>query len=109
MVLIATAVFGLHLLLGGSAQAITVRDLQAMALYIVAVALGGAFVGLLRPSPKRRFSVYFAMAGAGAITMNLIALFEPGVEPPTMVAVMAFSGIGALLGMAGAYGFLREP
>ena len=93
MLLIAITLFGLHLLLGGSGQVMSKRDLVGIALYVTAFAIGGAFVGLLRPNPKRRASVYFAMAGAGAIAMNIIAILDRGTAPPAIVEVLVLSGI----------------
>lgn len=99
--------FAFFALRGGNAQAITWADVRPMSLYVVAFVLGGAFVGLVRPLIKDTLGVYLALAAAGAIVMNVIGIALRGWSGMDSFAFVAMTLMGALFGLAGAYGLTK--
>jgi hypothetical protein len=77
-----------------------------MALYVVAFAAGGAFVGAVQPLLRTRAAVYRAAATAGVIVM-IGVVFVEGLERMSTLSWIVALFLGALLGFVAAYGWHR--
>jgi hypothetical protein len=90
---------------GGEIQPVTTADAGEMALYVVAFAIGGAFVGAVQPLLRTRAAVYRAAATAGAIVMIGVVSGVDGIERMStlwwILAVCLGASSGSRLPMAG--------
>ena len=88
---------------GAPLKDVSSEDVRVLVFYIGAFVLAGAFVGALRPVLISRRKTYGVFAGAGAIAMNSLALSD-GIARMDLFSVLLFSVLGALLGLAAAFG-----
>src|SRR5687767_8240677 len=84
-------------------QPVTAADAGEMALYVVAFAAGGAFVGAVQPLLRTRAAVYRAAATAGAIVMIGVVLGVEGIERISTLSWIVALFLGAFFGLAAAY------
>ena len=87
-------------------QPVTAADAGEMALYVVAFAAGGAFVGAVQPLLRTRAAVYRAAATAGVIVM-IGVVFVEGLERMSTLSWIVALFLGALFGFVAAYGWHR--
>ena len=92
---------------GGEIQPVTTADAGEMALYVVAFAIGGAFVGAVQPLLRTRAAVYRAAATAGAIVMIGVVSGVDGIERMSTLSWILAVCLGAFFGVAAAYGWHR--
>jgi len=88
---------------GAPLKDISGEDMRVLLFYIGGLLLAGAFVGGLRPLLHSRRRTYGVFAGAGAIAMNFLALSD-GVARMDVFGFVLFSVLGAILGLAVAFG-----
>ena len=92
---------------GSEVQPVTAADGGEMALYVVAFAAGGAFIGAVQPLLRTRAAVYRAAATAGAIVMIGVVLGVEGIERMSTISWIVALFLGAFFGVAAAYGWHR--
>ena len=84
-------------------------DIRLLVVYVAAFAIGGAIVGAVTTRWDGRLAVSAACMGAGAVVMNALGLARadqpPGYNVPMAIGLTV---IGAVFGLAFAYGLLRE-
>jgi hypothetical protein len=88
---------------GAPLKAISFDDVRVLLFYVGGFVLAGAFVGALRPVLGSGRKTYSVFAGAGAIAMNFLALSD-GLARMDWFSVVMFSVLGAILGLAVAFG-----
>lgn len=98
----------LVLLAGGSLAVLTAADVRLVEFYVGGFVAAGAFVGALRPLLRRKAAIYAALAGAGAMVMNTIAVADQGWSRMDRGDWLAMTACGALFGVAAAYGYLKD-
>jgi hypothetical protein len=82
---------------------ISAHDADGLLFYIGGLALAGSFVGALRPVLHSARKTYGVLAAAGAIAMNFLALSD-GIARMDWFSIVLFSVLGAIVGLAFAFG-----
>ena len=98
----------LFLATGGSTAALKSEDLHLLGFYVGGFIAAGGLVGALRPFMSSRLGVYGVLALGGVVVMNTIAAADKGFAAMDRVDWTAMTVIGAIFGLAGAYGFLKR-
>lgn len=92
---------------GSEIQPFTAADVDEMALYVVAFAAGGAFIGAVQPLLRTQAGIYRAAATAGAIVTIGVVLGVEGIERMSMLSWIVVPFLGAFFGVAAAFGWHR--
>ena len=101
---------GVALLLGGDRpSAPTLADLRMFGFYVGGFALAGGLLGAVRLPERGRTGILLGcMAGGVVVMLAIQAGSEGGLGGMHSADWIALPAIGALLGAAGAFGFLRR-
>lgn len=92
--------------LSGKSVHVGLDDIRLLAFYVGALLLAGAFVGAVHTSLRSRVGTAIALAAAGALVMNGIAVvMEPRSYDWVVGLAMAF--LGSLFGLAAGYGMTK--